>query len=881
MGRMNKMVQTKYLNEWVNEISTTLSTLNLYDGKISEDIRQSLSKELWPFQTGALTNLEFLWSENGKKLASDKNYDCNHLLFNMATGTGKTLLIAASILEAYKLGYQRVLFFVPKKSIIEKTKDNLINYQSPKYMFSQEIVINGETIHTRNVESFSDVVPNGEIQIIFQTVTGLHRSITNTQENATPLDQFARHKILLIGDEAHHLSATTVNISEKQMNEENRHWEDTVNYIYQANLNDTPNLLLEFSATINWDNQDIFNKYWNKVVYQYTLPKFMTAGYSKTVRRIESGLTPQQTMLNTILLSQYRKDLAWDNGFNLKPVVLFKSNSIPESNSYEQEFKNMIENLNISAIEEHFKLVLPQLSKSSVLHTVAKYYESSDVKLSTLVQNIQQDFRNVINMNTGNEYKNLKIVNTLEEPSNRYRVIFNVDKLNEGWDVLNLFDIAKLSVSKDVKKPKNMGKVKLNKSYQQEAQLIGRGTRLYRYKKNNKRLFDGNAELEPLERVYYHTSNNNGYISYLTEALRRLGVESSSESNITFTKVQLKEDFKKSNFYKNGHLLVNEYKKTDSHVFNDLNSYGITGPVYVSLVKKINETNFADDTNELVTDSIKFDTSKIKYAVWLKALHQNPKMRFNKVLKFIPGLKSNTQLINDLIHIRTEVILEAGCLIPYDINTQFKVAKQIVDYVATELNKPHNQLIGLKTPKIKYIKDVFDDYTIEIDSSISIDMLNQMNRHNNQEYFFQKRVLLNSYEHSLVDHFEYYTKVLKQKGFENIWLLRNDEHHNKLTLVDTKLNGNFMPDFILYFEKKTTHGVDHYQMFLEPKGEHLMEHDKWKENLLLQFRDDEEMHELFKNFQDNGMKISGTKFFSPNSSESLNQLEDDLSKFSD
>lgn len=60
-----------------------------------------------------------------------------------------------------------------------------------------------------------------------------------------------------------------------------------------------------------------------------------------------------------------------------------------------------------------------------------------------------------------------------------------------------------------------------------------------------------------------------------------------------------------------------------------------------------------------------------------------------------------------------------------------------------------------------------------------------------------------------------------------------------------------------------------------------MEHDKWKENLLLQFRDDEEMHELFKNFQDNGMKISGTKFFSPNSSESLNQLEDDLSKFSD
>jgi type III restriction enzyme len=35
-------------------------------------------------------------------------------------------------------------------------------------------------------------------------------------------------------------------------------------------------------------------------------------------------------------------------------------------------------------------------------------------------------------------------VNSLEEPANPYRIIFTVDMLNEGWDVLNLFDIVRL-----------------------------------------------------------------------------------------------------------------------------------------------------------------------------------------------------------------------------------------------------------------------------------------------------------------------------------------------------------------------------------------------------------------------------------------------------
>ena len=47
-----------------------------------------------------------------------------------------------------------------------------------------------------------------------------------------------------------------------------------------------------------------------------------------------------------------------------------------------------------------------------------------------------------MNRKTDNTREKQLAVNSLEDPSNPYRIIFTVDILNEGWDVLNLFDIV-------------------------------------------------------------------------------------------------------------------------------------------------------------------------------------------------------------------------------------------------------------------------------------------------------------------------------------------------------------------------------------------------------------------------------------------------------
>ena len=61
---------------------------------------------------------------------------------------------------------------------------------------------------------------------------------------------------------------------------------------------------------------------------------------------------------------------------------------------------------------------------------------------------------------------------------NPIRAIFAVQKLNEGWDVLNLFDIVRCYETRD------SGRNKIGKTTMSEAQLIGRGARYFPFKQS-------------------------------------------------------------------------------------------------------------------------------------------------------------------------------------------------------------------------------------------------------------------------------------------------------------------------------------------------------------------------------------------------------------
>ena len=123
--------------------------------------------ELRPYQVEAFGR--FVYYMTNKRLRQKPS----QLLFHMATGSGKTLIMAGAIFYLYKQGYRNFLFFVNSTNIINKTRDNFLNPLSSKYLFSESVAFGEKKVRTREVENFQAANPE-DINIVFSTVQGLH-----------------------------------------------------------------------------------------------------------------------------------------------------------------------------------------------------------------------------------------------------------------------------------------------------------------------------------------------------------------------------------------------------------------------------------------------------------------------------------------------------------------------------------------------------------------------------------------------------------------------------------------------------------------------------------------------------------------------------------
>ena len=140
-----------------------------------------------------------------------------------------------------------------------------------------------------------------------------------------------------------------------------------------------------------------------------------------------------------------------------------------------------------------------------------------------MAERLKREFQEEYCLSVNNESDKAKYqieVNTLENSDNRIRAIFAVQKLNEGWDVLNLFDIVRCYEVRD------SGKSRIGKTTMSEAQLIGRGARYFPFVTDDnpdryRRKFDSDltAELRVLEELHYHSVNDSKYISEIRTAL--------------------------------------------------------------------------------------------------------------------------------------------------------------------------------------------------------------------------------------------------------------------------------------------------------------------------------------------------------------------------
>ncbi len=335
-----------------------------------------------------------------------------HLLFNMATGSGKTLIMAGLILYLYEKGYRNFLFFVNSTNIIEKTKDNFLNPSSSKYLFNDPIRFGSHQVSVTQVANFEGANEN-DINICFTTIQKLHSDLTTERENAITFEDFRKHSVVLIADEAHHMNVSTrSSASDRELFES---WENTVERIFHQN---PVNLLLEFTATHDYETPAMVEKYRNKVINRYDLLQFRNDGFSKDVVIVQSDFVLNQRILQALILSQYKHEVAAKDEYriNLKPVILFKAHrTIAQSIENKVNFHRLIDELTAEQVAVIRRSNIPAVQRAFQFFDAEN---TGDDELATILKReFQEDY--CLSVNDEKEKENYQIlVNTLEDPSN-------------------------------------------------------------------------------------------------------------------------------------------------------------------------------------------------------------------------------------------------------------------------------------------------------------------------------------------------------------------------------------------------------------------------------------------------------------------------------
>ncbi|MCE4980516.1 DEAD/DEAH box helicase family protein [Mammaliicoccus sciuri] len=833
--------------------------VNYFKDLVPKYITENLRYELRPYQLEGIGR----YLHYATKDETNRSYP-EQLLFNMATGSGKTMMMAALILEKYKQGERNFLFFVNNSNIIEKTRANFLDSTSGKYLFADSIMIADELVEIQEVTDFSDSNEDA-INLLFTTIQQLHIDLNTPRENRLSYEQFEDISVVMLADEAHHLNAG-LNADEKK---DNTSWTATVDNIQR---NAKKSSLFEFTATIDLSDADIAAKYREHLLYKYDLKDFRLDGYSKDVLFHLVNNEVDVRMLQAIIISQFRKKVALKNGINLKPLILFKSQKKTESAGNLSDFLEILDGLTADQIEQQKQ---SSTGLDGILTQAFDFFDENGITHDNLIAELKEDFREerLMLIDSDNKTSDKLIeLNTLEDPKNEIRAIFAVDMLNEGWDVLNLFDIVRLYDTRDGKTTKSG--FKPGATTNAEKQLIGRGARYYPFVINNdlamkyKRKFDHNeaSELRVIEQLHYHSKDNPRYISELKQVLRESGIY--DDQAMVERQIKLKRSFRKTNTYKNGVVWVNRRveKQSSSSVQGSLfgEDWEIILPeeleVHLPTSGMGDFVVFDGDDKDLFQVKKKQDNRKFKVGkeITLNVLRaavnlKNKDFNFEKLHKSYVGL---TTLEGFLKEIQNKVsVIVFGDEDDVKILSQehkLFISNAILQAIADEYINVEKQYEGTLEFEAVKIKDVFEK---RIQRKYVIDSNSKKENGISQKDLTETRIFedidkLDWYAYT--DNFgtseeKLVVRTIKQhmaeleKKLTDIYLLRNEK---AIRIYSFDKGNAFEPDFVMFANDAETGNIS-WQFFIEPKGSQFLDSngkfdegkESWKQVLLKQIKE--------------------------------------------
>ena len=561
----------------------------------------------------------------------------------------------------------------------------------------------------------------------------------------------------------------------------------------------------------------------------------------------QADLPPAERMMQAMVLSQYRRKVAEAHGLHCKPVILMKSKTIKESGDNEAAFTAMVVGLTGEALDA---LRAASEGDETLSRAFAFIMDERAMSGADFARELQGDFapEKVVNVNNPKDLENRQIeLNALEDRDNEIRVIFAVDKLNEGWDVLNLFDIVRLYDTRDGKANK------VGKTTMAEAQLIGRGARYFPFiapdqpdAAREKRKYDSAMEhpLRILEALHYHCSHNPRYIQDIRNALRETGMLDETARTV---RLRLKDSFKQTSLYEREHVWVNDRVKNPRDGVDGLDAYKIEGPfTYPNLMTgRVTEASAFGGGQFTLKPSAKEPVSRdFKLADFGKAIlgfamDANDFFHFANLRTYFPQLASASQFFTSDMYLGGVTVSVRG--LPDDLDNltarqKLDIAQYVLQQIESGVKRESVEYLGTKDFKPYPIKDRFTDKVLKLriegETGLSwtesnVPGLDQIDLSRKDWHAYD-----DSYGTDQEKHFIKYMhdQEARLRGlYEDFYLLRNEK---AVKLYDFEKGRAFEPDFVLFLRKKGEDSSTILQLFVEPKGDHLKQADSWKEQFL-------------------------------------------------
>src|SRR3989344_1777090 len=454
---------------------------------------------LRPYQIEALSAFQLFWKDGfdsrslkEKTLQEAKNDEekivrWHKVGFEMATGSGKTLLMGATILDLWHRGYKDFLILTPNTILFDKIIENFtpravksifgdgwnLTYNLVTGNSYRDKTCNWEedrdiSFYIFNMQKFYDKSASVQKDGV-DTMRGtpyvrrpLEESLWRDKsgENTISFVEFLRERRpVIISDEAHHYQ-------QKKTTE--------------AILELLPSAVLEFTAT-SLEKGGESESFGQNNLYKYPMQRYINEGYGKRIFAVGCG-TSDEKVTDEVSDSDKQK-LVWGMLIHLmkweslavvnapvkKAMLLTKARSIKHADAIDIYLKSWPDSIS-GEIDD----VLEQVNREGT--DIAKIVRQCTPKNKTdLVKKLSAVAKSVFTIHSENKSDDEIWTDYQSLDDNKAEIVNQVRIFTEGVDYDNFYTIVILGDTNY--------EGKIRKSSLVAAQLIGRGLRLYKEKR--------------------------------------------------------------------------------------------------------------------------------------------------------------------------------------------------------------------------------------------------------------------------------------------------------------------------------------------------------------------------------------------------------------